>query len=322
MILPGESISKYRNIPAPSEPRPTAATEPHDLPAAEPASAEPAMHQVAAPSWMEREEMHDRYAKATHAAPQTGESQERSSERAEVAPGFLATEPEQLERAAAGYAHLAEPVEEAPQAEAEAATTHELVSPYAVAASQEDENARRDSESVTRLASQEYEVEPQAPKAGRELAGTGLDVHDEPQVRRRGYEEPSDFVTAIDEHFEAESTSGIPAPPQATNFTQHTAPSVAPEGRTLEHEVLEDDEMEFHPVPENLEALSEVAGDEELVLEEETMDRDSDDYNGRWVPKIADVDEDEVIAAEERGENIFEGGNDEEEEEEEEDDDE
>src|ERR1019366_2676547 len=58
-------------------------------------------------------------------------------------------------------------------------------------------------------------------------------------------------------------------------FHQDEAPLVAPEGRTLEHEVLEDEEMEFHPVPDDISALSEVAGDEELVLEEETLDADN-----------------------------------------------
>ena len=82
------------------------------------------------------------------------------------------------------------------------------------------------------------------------------------------------------------------------------APSIAPEGRTLEHEVLEDEEMEFHPVPDDLSAMSEVEGDEELVLEEETLDADDGDSD-RWIPKIADVDEDEVVAAEERGEQIY-----------------
>ncbi len=58
-------------------------------------------------------------------------------------------------------------------------------------------------------------------------------------------------------------------------FHQQAAPSEAPVGRTLEHETLEDDEMEFHPMPENLEAISEVAGDSELELEEETLDSDN-----------------------------------------------
>ncbi len=82
------------------------------------------------------------------------------------------------------------------------------------------------------------------------------------------------------------------------------APAEAPEGRTLEHEVLEDEEMEFHPVPDDISALSEVAGDEGLVLEEETLDSDSG-FSERWIPKIEDVDEDEVVAAEMRGESIY-----------------
>jgi ribonuclease G len=88
---------------------------------------------------------------------------------------------------------------------------------------------------------------------------------------------------------------------EPAGFPHQEAPSEAPEGRTLEHETLEDDEMEFHPMPENLEAMREVAGDVELELEEETLDSDND-YSDRWIPKVADVDEDEVVAAEERGE--------------------
>ncbi len=104
--------------------------------------------------------------------------------------------------------------------------------------------------------------------------------------------------------------------PQSRRFDaghpQHNAPSEAPEGRTLEHETLDDDEMEFHPMPENIEALSEVAGDLELELEEETLDSDNG-YSERWVPKVADVDEDEVVAAEERGETRYAAGEDEDE---------
>jgi ribonuclease G len=62
--------------------------------------------------------------------------------------------------------------------------------------------------------------------------------------------------------------------------------------------------MEFQPVPDDVTAMREVAGDEELVLEEETLDADNG-YSERWVPKIADVDEDEVVAAEMRGEKIY-----------------
>ena len=119
------------------------------------------------------------------------------------------------------------------------------------------------------------------------------------------------FETTEEEHSYPESQN---APEFGSATQQHTAPSEAPEGRTLEHETLEDDEMEFHPMPENIEALSEVAGDLELELEEETLDS-SDGYSDRWIPKVADVDEDEVVAAEERGETRFAAGEEEDDEE-------
>ena len=94
---------------------------------------------------------------------------------------------------------------------------------------------------------------------------------------------------------------------ESVNVQRLAAPAEAPEGRTLEHEVLEDEETDFHPVPDDVTALSEVAGDEELVLEEETLDSDNG-FSERWIPQIEDVDEDEVLAAEMRGENIFGAG--------------
>ena len=111
-------------------------------------------------------------------------------------------------------------------------------------------------------------------------------------------------------------------PSEPTIYPPLSAPSVAPEGRTLEHEVLEDEvleenETEFLSVPDDPGALSEVAGDEGLELEEETLDAD-DGYSERWVPKIAEVDEDEVVAAEMRGETVYDPATEEEEEVEEE----
>ncbi len=132
-------------------------------------------------------------------------------------------------------------------------------------------------------------------------------VEDEAEVEIHSSPSP-----AAGEHLEYASNAAGTA---AHDFQRLAAPSEAPEGRTLEHEVLEDEEMEFHPVPDDLSALNEAAGDEELVLEEETLDSDNG-YSERWIPKIEDVDEDEVVAAEMRGENIF-GAEVEEEEEEE-----
>ena len=122
--------------------------------------------------------------------------------------------------------------------------------------------------------------------------------------------------TVVNESEEEHAYPDSQSSSQVAPVEQHSAPFEAPEGRTLEHETLEDDEMEFHPMPENIEALSEVAGDLELELEEETLDS-SNDYSDRWIPKVADVDEDEVVAAEERGETRYAAGAEEETEDEE-----
>jgi ribonuclease G len=155
--------------------------------------------------------------------------------------------------------------------------------------------------------------------SGAREEAAAVSVSDAPQPH--SHIEPSEYGTIDivpdateeeqlhpDSQTESQFTSG---------FQQHSAPSEAPEGRTLEHETLEDDEMEFHPMPENIEAMSEVAGDLELEMEEETLDS-SDGYSDRWIPKVADVDEDEVVAAEERGETRYAAGEEEGEEDEEE----
>ena len=135
-------------------------------------------------------------------------------------------------------------------------------------------------------------------------------------------EEPYEGVTAHTERTFVEEGTELEEEEEqgstqhaALHYAQHEAPSAAPEGLTLEHETLDDDEIEYHPVPENLDELSEVAGDAELDLVEETLDADNG-YNERWIPKVADVDEDEVVAAEERGETAYPASEEEEDEEE------
>ncbi|HEX8798143.1 MAG TPA: hypothetical protein VF772_05995, partial [Terriglobales bacterium] len=87
------------------------------------------------------------------------------------------------------------------------------------------------------------------------------------------------FEVATESRVEEAGHPEEEAAPRATvGFQRHAAPEHAPEGRTLEHETLEDDEMEFHPMPENIEALREVAGDAELELEEETLNN-GDSYS-------------------------------------------
>ena len=168
---------------------------------------------------------------------------------------------------------------------------------------------RRSFEVAERLDDDDYEVQESRPiggrRAGRQVASS-LRCPDFRASRRSSTESesgPVDFEAEQRVHTfsrrAATHESSLPFPGYAA------APSTAPKGRTLEHETLEDDEMEFHPVPENLEALSEVAGDRELDAGRRDPRRRRTATSERWVPKIADVDEEEVIAAEERGEKIY-----------------
>ena len=253
MVLPGESISKYRDRGQRTGQEPAVAVAPEE----QPEQAEPAPRlDVSAPVEAQaasRDEHISSYVEAEPSVEATtpqpaGEAHPQTSEK-----------PWWLPRWASSTAHESPESAGAQAVEPPAAVRHE---------------EEHDGYSVPRP---ETATETEVPSAVAETAVS------------------AELETAVATFHEEVQ----PEPP--------AAPWVASEGRTLEHEVLEDEEAEFHPVPDDMSALSEVAGDEELVLEEETLDSDNG-YSERWVPKIEDVDEDEVVAAEERGENIYEGG--------------
>jgi ribonuclease G len=267
IVLPGESISKYRNRPpvaevetveeeavaAPVESDTAVPVEEFVPPVAPSVTYEPAAHHEV------HEEVHEE-TEAVDAAPVAEASVAQHHEPEAVAHAVVQAVPEThvlpLETAAQAV-HVEETVEET---ETVAAPTFERVE-------------------ATQYGS--IEVAPEtSPNGEHEAAGANEGSEDT-----------------------AEAGGG---------FVQHAAPVEAPAGRTLEHETLDDDETEFHPMPENLEALSEVAGDLDIEMEEQTLD-DDNGYSDRWIPQVADVDEDEVVAAEERGETRFVGGAEEEE---------
>ncbi len=285
MVLPGESISKYRNLPqAPAavvaEELETAGetTEAVLVDAAEdrvtPAEAHHATFEASTPV-AEEVEVHD--SAVPHAEPLSWSASESqvddrdafivsSNAEALFVPDHAEATPEMkavAEPEPAGHSDEAHVV----------ATAHDTEVPHATSEAHQ------------------HEAHVEAAEHGTSEGG---------------------FEATEEEHSYPESQN---APQFDSGLQQHSAPSEAPEGRTLEHETLEDDEMEFHPMPENIEALSEVAGDVELELEEETLDS-NDGYSDRWIPKVADVDEDEVVAAEERGETRFAAGEEEDDEEE------
>ena len=301
ILLPGESISKYRNL---SQPVAEAETQ---APAAVPV---------------------EDFAPAEHAEPATQPAEEIAEEAVHLDQGFdteetvtSVSEPEPAEQASAV-------VETTPVAEAEAAPV-------------EEEKPRRGRWWKSRrksAASAETQAEPAAQAeetvvAETEAAPVAEAVVDEVAAAPEQTSETTSFEAAHDsqhehhdhaaqrdhresaehEHIEShvageqQPEHEVDTPAGSYEFAQpeqHSAPSSAPEGHTLEHEVLEEEEAEFQPMPQDLSAMREVAGDEELVLEEETLDSDNG-YSERWVPKIEDVDEDEIVAAEERGEKIY-----------------
>jgi Rne/Rng family ribonuclease len=273
IVLPGESISKYRNLP----PQPAAETA---VVAEEPESDSEITESVAAVP------VEDFIAPVE--APPTQE--------------VVFAEIEEVVDTFAGQPEPAAIAETLP------ATAHEETGTTVIVAPDPE---------VQPIEVQNYPVQEEVTPASE---GDAAEHHEHVEVSEHGtIVFPSETTAeAIEEtteeeheHPEAQATSQF-----TVGFPQHSAPVEAPEGRTLEHETLEDDEMEFHPMPENIEALSEVASDSELELEEETLDSDNG-YSDRWVPKVADVDEDEVLAAEERGETRYAAGGEEEEEEEE-----
>ncbi len=259
IVLPGESISKYRNLPQ------------------QPAEAK---HEeiTGQASFASREDRN----RSDEANSNAGAPVEEAGSPIDVE--HAPAEREQVEHVAA------------PREQSALAFTHQETE-HTQDAHQENEAERPAHLSV---ASSEFHIaEPEA-RATETSQVTATEVLPAPPQNQTWGEQPTEEESATEGEYKEQEHDDV-STQQSTPFPSHAAPSVAPEGRTLEHEVLEDEEMEFHPVPDDLSALSEVEGDEELVLEEETLQADAD----RWVPKIEDVDEDEVVAAEERGEQIY-----------------
>src|SRR5271157_630355 len=292
IVLPGESISKYRNMGQQSAPEPQEAKQ-EDEPRLDDFAEAAVEDLTPASTWP-----------GSNAAP------EESGQHAEVEYQRVAAEAPQHEPSTAPAEELSSPAKRRWRTpRREVSSPEEAVAMVAQPESEQKPNS-------TSLAATETSLTAQAPEIHG--AATAPTLSPWPQN-----EQPD--VVEDESEVEIHSTQIPPAgelerasPSVATEHDSRlAAPEKAPEGRTLEHEVLEDEEMEFHPVPDDISALSEVAGDEELVLEEETLDAD-DGSSERWIPKIEDVDEDDVVAAEMRGEKLYVAAEGEEEEDEEE----
>ncbi len=315
IILPGESISKYRGRA--QEPEQQTVTP-------EPESA----RQGQSENWGDESPTRGFFGRAeeNQTEDQTEETTESTSS-AKSQPsephGHAATEPEQLEWAAAGAHHPSRDSEEHGSIEPIA---HEATTASRAAVNDSHADDHDDSETVFEVAERRDFDDDEVQEFSRPVAEDSMV---EPHHRfATELSEPSDGSDdsesdAVDfgaEKTIAQTQPDEPADEHGLPFPGHgDAPSSAPKGRTLEHETLEDEEMEFHPVPEDFEALSEAAADSDLDLIEETIDA-GNGYGDRWLPKIADVDEEEVLAAEMRGETYQASGDDESGDDEEEDD--
>ncbi|MGD0930653.1 MAG: Rne/Rng family ribonuclease [Candidatus Korobacteraceae bacterium] len=304
IILPGESISKYRNLPQ-------AAVEPQALGANE--GAAPVEELV--PS-----------ATAGSAAVVTEEVEEEIQEEStHLDQGFSVPGPEQTEAISAVESERVESgrvsEEEQPPrskrrwgwrrkaANAEVAAPVEQEQTQTIAQAQESPlTEAQSSESASARVGEDITQ----PSQSNDTASAEGGWHQQDPTPRHDVEQAiaadaNDAHSGVQPaaHELAEHEVDTPAGNfELLNVELQAAPSVAPVGHTLEHEVLEDEEEEFRPVPDDMTAMREVAGDEELVLEEETLDA-ANGYSERWVPKIEDVDEDEIVAAEERGEKLY-----------------
>jgi Rne/Rng family ribonuclease len=319
IMLPGESISKYRNQAPPvserqnenmasetsaaeveeqtlsAQSQPPSVIEAHDWSStSDQAPSQPDINAVVA------EDVHDsgqeKHAAETQSSPQV----EHTSEAAHVE--------EHRPAAKRHWWSLTPETTPAPKtptvAAAEETQSAEPVRLEAPGHQPEQPTARQEEHTSWQQGPQSHAVG-HLERSGDRFANTSTHGDYQPVVEP-AWSQTSESSPAADQHATSEMHSSDAAVARDSSaFPSLTAPTEAPEGRTLEHEILEDEEAEFQPVPDDLNALSEVAGDEELVLEEETLDSDNG-YSDRWVPKIADVDEDEVIAAEMRGEKLFE----------------
>ncbi|MGA2904497.1 MAG: ribonuclease E/G, partial [Candidatus Korobacteraceae bacterium] len=302
IILPGESISKYRN-------RPQAIAEPEEL-SAESVAAAP---------------LEDLTPAATTETTATVR-EEIQEEAAHLDQGYSVAEPEHAEASSAVEAEQVEAVpvsegEQPPRSKRRWGSWRRKPANAEIAAPVEQHEA---AQTQTPQQTKEPRIEPQAsgsaqaevgedatqPGHTNEAASAESSRHEQEQSPHHDLEpviaEPDHSKSEAQSEAESQAEHEAETPAghyELSNAEQLAAPSVAPAGHTLEHEVLEDEEAEFQPVPDDVTAMREVAGDEELVLEEETLDANG--YSERWVPKIADVDEDEVVAAEMRGEKIY-----------------
>ena len=259
IVLPGESLSKYRNRPVPQT---TATVEPQQSRVSN--TVEPA--EEVYPTAPQDQELRSEPKSA-------GEAHESATDREAadiVAAAFGRTssatdeeahkiQAEQEHEPTEGFAEM-----RAPRQVAE--LRHEPAVGYDVEEFEEEEQVEEGehAEQVSAEAALNADVAEEA--QGRETSPASTDSESDKPGQERGSE---GWVR----EFEA---------------PQRAVPDSAPEGMTLEHETFDGEET--------VDTVHQFAEDDsseaDMELEEETLEAGSGEVSGRWIPQVADIEED------------------------------
>ncbi len=253
IILPGESLSKYRN-------RPQAAATVE----------EPETHAA-----VHEEHTHDQHVVSHHQ-----ESESDREAEAIVAAAFERISPEVHERAAPapveevheekhehdedpteGFAELRAPRQVAEMRHDPAIEVYE----EATAEELEEEEEVEEAEHVEQVSAQAAFTSPQGEFQDEEQSGDEIgEESEEEHAEHRGHGHVREY-----------------------DRPQQVLPDTAPEGKTLEHEVFDGEEAS-----DAVQLAQDDSSESDMELEEETLEASGSDVAGRWIPQVADIEED------------------------------
>jgi Rne/Rng family ribonuclease len=255
IILPGESLSKYRN-----RPQPAATVEAPETHAA-----------------VQDEHTH----LDQHVASHHQESESDREAEAIVAAAFDRVSPEVHETASPA---AVEEVHEEKHEHDEEPTEGfaELRAPRQVAEMRHDPAIEVYEEATVEELEEEEEVEEaeHVEQVSAQAAFTGA-----PQEEEIQEEQASDEIgeELEEEHAEHRGYGHV----REYDRPQQVLPDTAPEGKTLEHEVFDGEEAS-----DAVQLGQDDSAESDMELEEETMEASGNDVAGRWIPQVADIEED------------------------------
>jgi ribonuclease G len=259
IILPGESLSKYRN-------RPQATVETQDAPSH---AATEVQHHEEPESETDREAIDIVAAAFEHVAPEEHEAETQAAVHAEHEADDQHEQHHQHdeEEPTEGFAQLRAPRQVA-----------EMRRDPAIEVYEEATEEEFEEEEQVEAAERDEQVSAQA-------AFTGTPVEETQEHHR---EEPAEaFSTETEEASEEQHEHGATyGHVREYEKPEQVLPESAPEGKTLEHETFEGEET-----PDAVQLAQDDSSESDMELEEETLEASGSDAS-RWIPQVADIEED------------------------------